>query len=419
MPYIAVIDVETTGFNPYLNDRIVELAAVVIDLNGTQHREFSTLLNPERDIGPTRVHGLSSGDVISAPKFEEIAGMLVEFFSGCVAVAGHNVRFDRSFLNSEFARIGYNLEELPSLCSMQLAGGGSLSTLCAEYGVEYLGDAHEALNDARATARLLTNLLNDAPQFCSELAELPLINWPYIQRGPATLLTRAESRVRKSQPPTYIQRLVQRIPGEIPPDEDVSARLAYSALLERVLQDRHIDESEGLALLDLATRWNISPSQIVQIHQEFLLRLTVVALADGKVTESERQDLHNVALLLGIDTANLNSFMDGAEEKLKLTHFQGSSTGIPAGIEGFEGKRICFTGECLCQINGGTITRDLATALAVGRGMVVLESVTKKLDLLVVADPQTQSGKAKKARQYGILVMQETVFWRNIGVEVE
>jgi len=24
-------------------------------------------------------------------------------------------------------------------------------------------------------------------------------------------------------------------------------------------------------------------------------------------------------------------------------------------IEGFAGKRICFTGECLCQINGGTI----------------------------------------------------------------
>jgi DNA polymerase-3 subunit epsilon len=45
--------------------------------------------------------------------------------------------------------------------------------------------------------------------------------------------------------------------------------------------------------------------------------------------------------------------------------------------------------------------------------------VTKKLDLLVVADPDTQSGKAQKARKYGIRIMHEPVFWKAIGVEVE
>jgi DNA polymerase-3 subunit epsilon len=49
----------------------------------------------------------------------------------------------------------------------------------------------------------------------------------------------------------------------------------------------------------------------------------------------------------------------------------------------------------------------------------VVDSVTKRLDLLVVADPKTQSGKAAKARRYGIRVMHEPVFWKALGLEVD
>lgn len=45
--------------------------------------------------------------------------------------------------------------------------------------------------------------------------------------------------------------------------------------------------------------------------------------------------------------------------------------------------------------------------------------VTKKLDLLVCADPHSQSGKAKKAREYGIRILAEPAFWRAIGVAAE
>jgi len=65
------------------------------------------------------------------------------------------------------------------------------------------------------------------------------------------------------------------------------------------------------------------------------------------------------------------------------------------------------------------ISRDVAEALAAQAGLVVADSVTKKLDLLVLADPLTQSGKAEKARRYGIRIMHEPVFWRAIGVDVE
>jgi DNA polymerase-3 subunit epsilon len=48
-----------------------------------------------------------------------------------------------------------------------------------------------------------------------------------------------------------------------------------------------------------------------------------------------------------------------------------------------------------------------------------MPSVTKELDLLVVADPNTQSGKAKKARKYGTRIVHEPVFWRSLGIAVD
>jgi DNA polymerase-3 subunit epsilon len=72
-----------------------------------------------------------------------------------------------------------------------------------------------------------------------------------------------------------------------------------------------------------------------------------------------------------------------------------------------------------CIHEGQLISREYAEELAIKAGLEVVDSVTKKLDLLVVADPLTQSGKAKKARQYGIRIMHEPVFWKAIGVNVD
>ena len=41
----------------------------------------------------------------------------------------------------------------------------------------------------------------------------------------------------------------------------------------------------------------------------------------------------------------------------------------------------------------------------------------RKLNILLLAEPDTQSGKAKKARSYGTRLMGEVVFWTVLGVE--
>jgi DNA polymerase-3 subunit epsilon len=49
----------------------------------------------------------------------------------------------------------------------------------------------------------------------------------------------------------------------------------------------------------------------------------------------------------------------------------------------------------------------------------VHERVTKALDVLVVADPNSQSGKAAKARSYGTRIMAEAAFWQALGAARE
>jgi len=71
----AVIDVETTGLRPSWNDRIIEIGIVHTDLAGRVTGQWSTLINPERDLGPQRVHGISSSDIRHAPTFNTPAAL--------------------------------------------------------------------------------------------------------------------------------------------------------------------------------------------------------------------------------------------------------------------------------------------------------------------------------------------------------
>ena len=57
--------------------------------------------------------------------------------------------------------------------------------------------------------------------------------------------------------------------------------------------------------------------------------------------------------------------------------------------------------------------------MAAAAGLIVASRVTKTLDLLVVADPDSLSSKARKARQYGTRIMAEAVFWQAIRISVE
>jgi DNA polymerase-3 subunit epsilon len=188
----AIIDVETTGSRPTY-DRIIEVAVVIHD--GQQIVEhYSSLVHPERLIPHfiTELTGISNEMVQNAPRFYEIAKKLIELTEGKVFVA-HNVRFDYSFVKSEFAQLGYTFSR-KTLCTVRLSRklipgqpSYSLGKLCRNIGIP-LKNRHRALGDAQATALLLDRMLSlDSPQLKAPdliKTEVRSINIsPYLDRS--------------------------------------------------------------------------------------------------------------------------------------------------------------------------------------------------------------------------------------------
>jgi DNA ligase (NAD+) len=81
------------------------------------------------------------------------------------------------------------------------------------------------------------------------------------------------------------------------------------------------------------------------------------------------------------------------------------------------GKSFCFTGD-IKELNpdtGKPWDRDEAWALVEENGGVVKSGVSKKLDVLVMADPGSASSKARKAREYGVEMISAAEFLRRVG----
>lgn len=156
----AIIDVETTGGRASRH-RITEIAIVLHDGQKVIDR-WSSLVNPETYIpaGITELTGITQAMVEDAPKFYEIAKEVVERTQDAIFVA-HNARFDYSFVQEEFRRLGYTYTR-KNLCTVRLSRKAfpgfpsySLGRLC--HRLEIQNEArHRALGDAMATAELLS-----------------------------------------------------------------------------------------------------------------------------------------------------------------------------------------------------------------------------------------------------------------------
>ncbi|MCE5253044.1 MAG: 3'-5' exonuclease [Actinomycetia bacterium] len=151
--HFAVVDVETTGL--YDGDRVVEVAAVTLSREGTIVDEWDTLVNPERDVGATAIHGVTASMVSAAPRFEEIATALAGRLQGAVLVT-HNLPFDSRMLRNEYDRLGAVMDPGRGVCTLSLSGQ-RLPDACRCLGIG-LEHHHRALTDARAAAQLLCAL---------------------------------------------------------------------------------------------------------------------------------------------------------------------------------------------------------------------------------------------------------------------
>ena len=395
----TVIDFETTGLFPQKRDRVVELAIVHVSEDGQLQDAWSTLVNPQRDVGPTHIHNITARDVLSAPTFAELAPRVVDAVAGRTVVA-HNIRFDMLFLDHELRRAGRELDRpmARGLCTMEWSGRFLRSTsrrlldCCAAAGVT-LDAAHSAAADARATAELLALFLGAVkpPAWHADLDDTRSFTWPHTPRSwPVVDLVGRSTQVAR-RPDAWMDRIVGGMPRH--PDARVEA---YLEILEAALLDRYLSEYEGEALAQMATLLGLDVTGLQTLHRDYLGGLAAVAWADGVVTDAERADLDLVATLLGLGPADVSQALQSAAAKPRGP--------AAAAFKLLPGDAVCLTGQM--SRPRAEIEQD-----AVSRGLFV-GGLTKRSRLLVAADPDSQSGKAAKARSYGVTAVTEEAFMR-------
>lgn len=107
---IVFFDLETTGIN-IAKDRIVEIAILKVDVNGTE--EIRTYrVNPTIPIPlqASEIHGIYNEDVKDSPTFKEVAKDIAKFMEGC-DIGGYNSnKFDVPLLAEEFLRADVDID---------------------------------------------------------------------------------------------------------------------------------------------------------------------------------------------------------------------------------------------------------------------------------------------------------------------
>lgn len=400
---VVVVDVETTGL--WRSDRVVEIACVVLDQHDGIVDEWATLVNPMRDIGgeARAIHGLTASELSDSPTFSEIAGTVAVQLSASI-IAGHNLAFDRRMLELEYARLGVAWPPLPAMCTMTWATAAgvssrALSSCCDEVGIQ-LEHAHSALADARATAALFLALMERSNAMLTELNELELrdVEFPCGQLG-STSRTRQRPQLQARRSTNFVTRLIERLPAH---PELSGPQNCYLAVLDHALSDSILTELEQNELDAIARDLGVNQTAVEEAHRIYIDDLIHSALRDGQITAAEQRHLDAIAGALALEQRVAERIDPGHAHEIAV-------------IE--PGMVVCFTGDWDGVVEHEPWSRDLACRIAQAAGLVAIANVTKKCQLLVAADATSMSGKAQKARQYGVAVISVEEFLTALEIE--
>jgi DNA polymerase-3 subunit epsilon len=175
------LDTETTGFDPFSGDRIVEIGAVELFNHVPTGNTYHQYINPERGMPDEAfgVHGIGPdllasprppkpGEVIlkDKPVFKKCGQAFLDFIGDSKLVI-HNASFDMKFLNAELKWMG--LPEIPfdraidtlAIARKRFPGSpASLDALCRRFGIDNTSRTlHGALLDSEILADVYLELI--------------------------------------------------------------------------------------------------------------------------------------------------------------------------------------------------------------------------------------------------------------------
>lgn len=171
----VVFDTETTGINPSRAE-ITSFAAVRLDVAADEVVEVISMTICPRDLDAAdqaaEITGLTRDKLIGQPSFLEMAED-IEFMLHFNSWAAYNIDYDFTVLQWEFARNAkgfpvcvYPLDVMKVYANFAGVWDGGkqklkwfkLSEACEREGIPLGDDAHDALADATATAKLLQKI---------------------------------------------------------------------------------------------------------------------------------------------------------------------------------------------------------------------------------------------------------------------
>lgn len=163
-----VFDTETTGFDPFNGDRVVEIGCVVVDDYIPTGEVYHAYINPERDM-PTaaeQVHGLTEDFLRDKPTFSEIVSDFRDF-CGDMNLVAHNAEFDMKFINWEMENLGFSpypasrAVDTLAIARRKFAGANNtLDALCKRFSIDNSNRVkHGALLDAELLAEVYLELM--------------------------------------------------------------------------------------------------------------------------------------------------------------------------------------------------------------------------------------------------------------------
>lgn len=158
---IIGLDTETTGLDfREKAHRIIEIAMLTYDLDSkTLLDRYVQRINPERAIDPgaQAVHGITFSDLVSEPKWEDVAQEIADRLSTADLLVVQNMGFDGPFIAHELQRVGVAVPDVGGFCTKEngrwaCADGKQpkLGELCFALGVDYdPAEAHSAEYDVK------------------------------------------------------------------------------------------------------------------------------------------------------------------------------------------------------------------------------------------------------------------------------
>ena len=163
---LVVLDVETTDLRPSYGE-IIEVSAIKFETGMIPVEAITTLCKPKKPIPAeaTAVNHITDDMVQNYPSFVEIAPAVADFLKGCHLV-GHNLDFDLRFIHANGVKLpeGTRFYDTLDLAHLTVPNSSvwnyKLDTLCHYYSI-WREDAHRALSDCYATAKLFASLVKD------------------------------------------------------------------------------------------------------------------------------------------------------------------------------------------------------------------------------------------------------------------